>query len=182
MTLDQPEQLELFPQLAGRVSVPDAASQAPLAYSVQVEHMAEVIGETLPLHALHWREVEQAYRGSNFNPDFAGYMKAIDDGNAAFYTFRCWSVLVGYAYVRFRTATTAKHLRQAHVVHFFVHPEHRRGWLAVRFAKRVIELAKLYGADELFFTAKHAEAGKDLTKLMKRSGLLPDTITYYRQL
>jgi GNAT superfamily N-acetyltransferase len=159
-----------------------ATPPAEGGYTVQVEHLATALGETLQLHAEHWREVEQAHRGTNFNPDFADLMAAVDRGHAVFLTLREHGELVGYAYIRLRHSSTSKHLRHAHVVHFFVRAEHRKGWTPVRFMRRIVELARHYGADEIFFTAKHAEHGKDLSPIMKRLGMEPDTITYYMRL
>lgn len=101
-------------------------------YAFRAERFDAVLAELHALHVAHWSETERARDGLPLDPDY-DYLRAAERaGRMVQFTARFDGALVGnarfYTYRDLHTKTQA-----AKEDTFYVLPEHRKGYMALRF-------------------------------------------------
>ena len=130
------------------------------------EPVAQVWNEAIALARVHWEGTKGYRRHEPFNPSFSRYNTASEQGYFFVFTARDEGRLVGYFGI-YVTPSMHSQLLTATEDTFFIHPEYREGFTAIRFIKHVErELAKA-GVHEILFSCEsdNVVANKLLTFL-----------------
>lgn len=103
-------------------------------YTFQVERLAAVLPELHPQHEQHYAETEKHRAGIPLNMDYAGMLERERAGALIQFTARekATGALVGNIRINVARSSHTQTLISTEDT-YFVLPEHRRGFLAVRF-------------------------------------------------
>lgn len=103
-------------------------------YTFQVERLADVLPELHAHHELHYRETEKHRAGIPLDMDYPGMLERERAGGLIQFTARVKSTgtLVGNIRINIASSSHTRTLLSTEDT-FFVLPEHRRGFMAVRF-------------------------------------------------
>lgn len=135
-----------------------------------VEPMTLCWREVDVLAQQHWLETEEYRHGQRYNPDWKRYFSGAQGGWYFMCTARPWdscevkTPMVGYAGM---WAMPSMHTQQtiASEDTFFLLPEYRKGWNAIRFLKFIESECLRRGAVEISWTDKKGKGA-----LLKRLG------------
>lgn len=143
---------ELFPDRS--IEPARFGRRAYKGYVLQCERFADVLPELHRLHALHYAETEAHRAGLAMNPDYDGMLERERAGGLLQFTARTEAgELVGNMRVYLGTSAHTQTLFCTEDT-FFVTPEHRGGFLAVRLWQFVEDSVRAIGVREVRFDSK----------------------------
>ena len=137
-------------------------------YSIQAEKFIDVLPELERLHAAQWAETEKARLGVAMNPNYAYMAEQERAGQLLQFTARdsdTWE-LVGNMRVYLYRDLHARQLTAKEDT-FFVMPEHRGGFLAVRLWQFAEKSAVSIGVREVRFSSKLVNKADRMAKYLK---------------
>lgn len=137
-------------------------------YSIQVEPFRMVLPELEVLHAAQWAETEKARFGVAMNPNYAYMAEQERAGQLIQFTARdaaTWE-LVGNMRVYLYRDLHAQQLTAKEDT-FFVLPEHRGGFLAVRLWQFAEKSVVSVGVREVRFSSKLVNKADRMAKYLK---------------
>jgi len=137
-------------------------------YSIQVEPFKMVLPELELLHAAQWSETEKARLGVSMNPNYAHMAEQERAGQLIQFTARdaaTWE-LVGNMRVYLYRDLHAQQLCASEDT-FFVLPEHRGGFLAVRLWQFAEKSVVSVGVREVRFSSKLVNKADRMAKYLK---------------
>lgn len=135
------------------------------AYTFALESFREILPELHALHVLHYAETEEAYRGVPLNPDYKAMAQSEHDGQLMQFTVRLDGALVGNMRI-YLTPSTHTQTLKATEDGLFLLPEHRSGFIAVRFWQYAERCAKAACAREFYFLSK-TNGSESLARYLK---------------
>ena len=139
-------------------------------YSIQVERLADILGELHGLHELHWQETEKHRHGLPMNPDYIGFIARERAGNLLQFTVRTAAgELVGNLRM-FLAVSLHTQTRYASEDTVFIKPEHRGGYTVMALLRFAEGCLRAIGITEIRFTTKHVNK---VDVLMRRAGYEP---------
>lgn len=145
--------------------------------TMQVELIAKILPEIKELHRAHFSETETPYKGNTFNPDYEQFSALEDRSQFVLFTLRDTERLVGnLGFILHTSRHTSR--PAAYEDFYFVLPEYRRGFLAVRFLRYAISVLKEAGYSEIGMSSK-LTASKDIEPILKRVGFKPVAKFYH---
>ena len=156
---------ELFPDLAHAPEKFGVASYK--GYTFQVERLAAVLPELHPLHQAHYAETE-LYRASiPMMPNYGGMKEREQAGQLIQFTARsAIGELVGHMRVYVSPSQHTDTLI-ATEDSFYVMPEHRGGFLAVRLWQFVERSVIAIGVREIYFSSKLVNKADAMARYLK---------------
>jgi hypothetical protein len=125
-----------------------------------IEPLEQAWNEMIMLAHQHWNETQQYRHSQPFSPSFDRYNQYAKAGWFILFTARDNGKMVGYAGVYL---TPSMHTQQLICTEdtWYLTPEYRKGWNAVRFFKFMENTVREKGAIEICLTAPHTtKAGK----------------------
>lgn len=117
------------------------------------ERVASIWDEVMVLAQLHWDGTKSYRRHEPFNPSKARYQAANEQGYFFVFTARDAGQLVGYFGI-YVTPSMHSQLLMATEDTFFIHPDYRDGFNAVRFIKYVEKALAAVGVTEILFSCE----------------------------
>ena len=137
------------------------------AYTLQAERFADVLPELHPLHERHYLETEKHRAGLALNPDYAGVLERERAGGVIQFTARTvLGELVGNMRVVIGTSSHTQTLFCEEDT-FYVVPEHRGGFMAVRLWQFVESAVRSIGVREVRFNSKLANRADQMARYLK---------------
>lgn len=157
---------ELFPDLS---YAPEQFGRMDYAkYSIQAERFADVLPELERLHAEQWAETERARINVALDPDYKHMAESERSGQLIQFTARdsaTWE-LVGNMRVYLYRDLHAKQLTGKEDT-FFILPEHRGGFLAVRLWQFAEKSVVSVGVREVRFSSKLVNKADRMARYLK---------------
>jgi hypothetical protein len=136
-------------------------------YVFQLERLAEIQDEVHPLHEAHYAETEIYRAGVPLNMDYARLKDRAHDGGLLQFTARTVAgELVGQMRVYLSISMHTKTLIATEDV-FYVKPEHRQGFMAVRLWQYADRCAESIGVTETYFDSKLLNKADQLARYLK---------------
>jgi hypothetical protein len=136
-------------------------------YTFQAERFAAVLPELHPLHARHYLETEKHRAGLALNPDYEGVIERERAGGVIQFTARTSTgELVGNMRVVIGTSVHTQTLFCEEDT-FYVVPEHRGGFMAVRLWQFVERAVRSVGVREVRFNSKLANRADQMARYLK---------------
>ena len=142
------------------------------------EPLRDCWDEVIALARLHWHETEAYRHGQPFNPDRERYFEYNDIGYHHQYTVRDGGRLVGHGGM-YVSQSMHTQLPVAFEDTWFLLPEYRKGWNAIKFYKFIEADMKSMGVVEINVSAKLAN---DAGKLIEALGYTHTEKLYSKQL
>jgi hypothetical protein len=135
-------------------------------YDFALESFREILPELHELHALHYAETEGYRAGIAMNPDYDAMAQSEHNGQLMQFTARQDSKLVANMRVYL---TQSRHTQTliASEDTFYVLPEHRGGFMAVRLWQYVERCVIAAGAREICFDSKTMNKADSMAKYLK---------------
>jgi len=157
---------ELFPRMAHEPE--KFGSQEYRGYVFQCERMAAVLPELHIQHQRHYAETEAYRAGIPMNPDYNGMIEREHSGNLIQFTARevATGALVGNMRVHITTSAHTGTLVCSEDT-FFVVPEHRGGFMAVRLWQFVEDAVRAIGVREVRFDSKLVNKADRMARYLK---------------
>lgn len=127
----------------------------------QVEKWKDVSAEMMHLWEAHWEEVGLDHDSIKLAPDVDLYQQYEDAGILHVVTAREAGKVIGY-----HITIVRPHLHYKNDLHgftdvYFIHPEHRKGWVGIRLFKYVEKTLKDRGVKKLMTGTKlHLDMGR----------------------
>lgn len=130
------------------------------------EPVAMVWDEAMVLAHEHWKGTKGFRRHEPFNPSYTRYRTANEQGYFFVFTARDTGKLIGYFGI-YVTPSMHSQLLTAQEDTFFIHPDYRDGFNAIRFIKYVERALAKAGVKEILFSCEmdNTVANKLLTFL-----------------
>ena len=130
------------------------------------EPVAQVWEEAMTLARLHWADTKNYRRHEPFNPSFERYRTANEQGYFFGFTARDEGKLIGYFGIYVTPSMHSQKLMATEDT-FFIHPDYRDGFNAIRFIKHVEKALTQAGVTEILFSCEidNTVANKLLTFL-----------------
>jgi len=145
----------------------------------QVEKLADVKDEVLPLLRLHWDEIALNKDTVPLDIDWEMYQRIEGAGGFCAVTMRDDGVLGGYAAYCIGGSLHYRSLKIAESDIFYIHPDHRRGLLAVSLFREAEKTVKALGCNKIVNKVKlHFDVGP----LFERMGYAPIERLYAKSL
>lgn len=136
-------------------------------YTFQAERFSDVLPELHPLHERHYLETEKHRAGLPLNPDYASVKERERNGGLIQFTARTEAgELVGNMRVVIGTSTHTQTLYCEEDT-FYVVPEHRGGFMAVRLWQFVEAAVRSVGVREVRFNSKLANKADKMALYLK---------------
>lgn len=154
---------------AGPNALIDISQFAPLEYKgyvIQAERFADIIPELHILHERHWSETESYMAGVPMNPDYERAKKLERNGVLLQCTARKDGDLVANMRVYIGTSIHTQTL-YCHEDTFYVLPEHRGGFLAVRLWQYVERAVIALGVRQITFDSKTSNRADSMARYLK---------------
>lgn len=143
----------------------------------QVERIQDIVEEIKELHREHFVETEVPYKGESFNPDYNQFCDLERAGSFVLFTIRDGLKLVGnLGFVLHISRHTSR--PSAYEDFYFVLPEYRRGFLAIRFLRYAVRVLAESGYEEIGMSSK-LTANKDIEPILTRVGFRPVAKFYH---
>lgn len=141
--------------------------QAYKGYRFQCERFADALPELHPLHERHYLETEKYRAGIPLNPDFNELLERARNGGLIQFTARTDAgELVGNMRVVIGTSTHTQTLYCEEDT-FYVVPEHRGGFMAVRLWQFVEKAVRSLSVREIRFNSKLANRADKMATYLK---------------
>lgn len=121
-------------------------------YTFQCERFSDSLRELTPLHEEHWAETE-THQDLPLKPDFDLMLECERSGGLLQFTSRHKGVLIGNMRVYIARSTHTQELFATEDT-FYVTPEHRGGFMAVRLWQFVESSVRSIGVREIHFDSK----------------------------
>ncbi len=138
-------------------------------YSFQCEAFADALGGLHELHKLHYEETEAYLTGIAMDPNYKGMNEAERDGRMIQFTVR--SIATGEMVGNMRIyISRSMHNQELFATEdtFFIVPEHRGGFMAVRFWQYVEEVLRhVVGIRGVAFDSKLSNRADSMAKYLK---------------
>lgn len=163
-------------------AIPPAVVELPSGqFVIGIEKMANVREEIAPLHALHWREVEQGHTPLRMKVAYHDYENFEKQGQFILFTVRS-TFLVGYFMCYMHRANHANDELVAREDALFM-MKHCRGTGVANHLMNYVEAAlKGFGCKTLSLSSRHPAGGADLTPWMKRRKYKPSAVVFVKEL
>ncbi len=131
-----------------------------------IEPLETSWAEMVKLAEIHWNETQTYRHFQPFNPSFSRYKQYADIGCFIQFTARDEGRMVGYGGVYI---VPSMHTQATIATEdtWFLLPEYRKGWNAIRFFKFMEAEAKRRGAIEFSLTTPYALNGGKLCEFLK---------------
>lgn len=144
------------------------AAQDYKGYTIQLERFSQILPELQPLHERHYLETETYRAGIPLNPDFATICQRECAGQLLQATARIKATgeLVGNMRVYLGTSLHTQTLFCTEDT-FYLVPEHRGGFLAVRLWQYVERAVIALGVREIFFDSKRVNHADAMARYLK---------------
>ena len=126
----------------------------------------------------HWCETQQHRHGQGYNPLFERYNQYAKAGWFVQFTVRDDGRMVGYAGVYLVPSMHSQQLVSVEDTWYLL-PEYRKGWNAIKFYRHMENACKAMGAVEATLTLP---VTKDLGPILKRLGYSPVSEQYSKNL
>lgn len=141
-------------------------SQEYKGYTIQAERMADILPELHALHEAHYLETETYRAGIAMNPDYQAMLRTERAGKLLQVTARHGGVLVGNMRVYMQESL---HTQTPICTEdtFFVMPEHRGGFLAVRMWQYTERAVIALGVREIYFDSKTVNRADSMARYLK---------------
>jgi len=136
------------------------------AYTFALESLRKILPELHALHALHYAETEVYRAGIPMNPDYAAMAQSEHDGQLLQFTARRDRELVGNMRVYLVPSRHTQTLTATEDT-FFIVPEHRGGFMAVRLWQYVERCVIAAGAREICFDSKTINKADAMARYLK---------------
>lgn len=117
------------------------------------ESVSTIWDEIYPLAKAHHAGTRSFRRHEPFNPSRDRYIACNQQGYFHCFTARVDGKLVGYFGI-YVTPSMHSQLLMAVEDTFYIHPDHRKGFLAVRFIKHVEQQLRDWGVHEILFSCE----------------------------
>lgn len=115
---------------------------------LQVERLSDILDEIHPLHEAHFAETEVHRHGLPLDVDYDYMVEMERRGQMLQFTARCEGELVGNIRMYIQTSLHTGTLYATEDT-FYVLPEHRKGWLALKFWRYMEDCVKAIGVREV---------------------------------
>jgi len=136
-------------------------------YTFQAERFAAALPELHPLHERHYLETEKHRAGLALNPDYDGVLERERGGGVIQFTARTSAgELVGNMRVVIGVSVHTQTLFCEEDT-FYVVPEHRGGFMAVRLWQFVENAVRSIGVREVRFNSKLANRADQMARYLK---------------
>lgn len=117
----------------------------------QRESVKDVWGDVMPLARQHHRGTKNFRRHEPFKPLLSRYLAIENVGMFRGYTARCDGAVVGYFGIYVMPSMHSQLLTATEDT-FFIHPDHRKGFNALRFIRYVEQDLWALGVHEILFS------------------------------
>jgi hypothetical protein len=139
-----------------------------------VENYNTLLNDGASLFKGHWEEIAM-YKGSRpLNINHAGFFQAESQGKLAVFTVRSDNNLVGYAVFTFGMSTHYSIPVTSNDA-FYLHPQFRKGWTAVKFIKYCLKMLKQSKAKQIIWRTKSYQS---FGPILERYGMREDDVCY----
>lgn len=135
-------------------------------YQFQCELLRDILPEMHKLHVQHYAEVEVEKAGLQFNPDYNRLLDIEKLGGLLQFTVRNQGELVGNMRIYVSKSTHTQTMICSEDT-FYVTPEHRGGFMAVRFWQYVEQCCIQHGAREIHFDSKLMNNADAMARYLK---------------
>lgn len=143
-------------------------------FTFQVEDVAAVQREGLPLLDKHYDEIAQFKQVQKLDPDWPVYYRIEEQGKLWVMTLRRHGEMIGYIVMMLTNDMHYRKLMRATEDIHFILPEYRKGLIGYRMLAKTVQAMKAKGAHTVTFRTK-AEANHG--KLFERlGGVLHDMV------
>jgi len=143
----------------------------------QVERIQKILSEVRELHREHFAETEVPYKGATFNPDYSQFCDLESRDGFVLFTMRDGHKLVGnLGFLLHISRHTSR--PSAYEDFYFVLPEYRKGFLAIRFLRYAVEVLAKSGYEEIGMSSK-LTVDKDIEPILQRVGFRPVAKFYH---
>ena len=140
--------------------------QAYKGYTIQAERMANILPELHALHEAHYLETEIHRAGIPMNPDYRSVLRLERGGRLLQVTARHNGELVGNMRVYISESLHTQTLVCTEDT-FFMRPEHRGGFLAVRMWQFTERAVIALGVREIYFDSKIVNRADSMARYLK---------------
>lgn len=135
-------------------------------YRFQCELFKDILPELHELHVKHYAEVEVEKAGLPFDPDYGRLLDIEKNGGLLQFTVRKDGLLVGNMRVYVSKSTHTQTMICSEDT-FYVVPEYRGGFMAVRFWQYVERCCVEHGAREIHFDSKTINNADAMARYLK---------------
>lgn len=139
-----------------------------------VENANTLLNEGSELFKKHWKEVDQFTNERPLNIDYATFFQLESQGRLAVFTVRDTGRLVGYAVFTFGVSSHHS-IPVASNDAFYIHPQFRRGWTAVKFIKYCLKMLRKTKTKQVSWRTKSRHS---FGTILERCGMKEDEVCY----
>lgn len=153
-------------------------------YFFGIEKMRDLRDEIAPLHALHWKEVEEGHTPLTFDLAYEKYEAFEDRGQFVLFTVRAKEgmPLVGYLMCYMHRANHAQQDLVAREDAMFLHADHRGSGAANAMLDYAEKSLKQLGCKILGLSSRHPAGGTNLSPWLAGRGYKSSAVVFVKEL